>query len=264
VGLNRVEWNLLYDGPRQVALRTAAPDNQHIWEEGPYILKESRPVVHWGIEGPQRRGPIAAPGKFKVRLKVGDSSYTREFEVVKDPAIRSSEADLATSTGTQVKIRTMIDTTVDMINRIEKMREQVEQQIAGSSGDAANALRSLDSTMLSVEHQLVARANLQSDDKFYVSRPAIYMQLLWLSGEVGLGAGDVAGGADYRPTDESLAWLKELEAALSSTKADFTKLVGQDVPAFNQRMQGKVKPIATTDRKEGGAKDETKNETAGQ
>src|SRR5690606_19597393 len=44
VGLNRVEWDLLYDGPHQVALRTKAPDNPHIWEEGPYVGKESRPV----------------------------------------------------------------------------------------------------------------------------------------------------------------------------------------------------------------------------
>ncbi len=158
----------------------------------------------------------------------------------------------------------MIDTTVDMINRIEKMREQVEQQLAGSSGDAAGAPRALDSTMIGVGHRLISRANLQSDDKFYVEKPAIYMQLLWLSGEVGLGAGDVAGGADYRPTDESLEWVKTLESALSAAKADFTRLVGQEVPTFNQRMQGKVKPIATTDKKEEGAKGEMKNETAGQ
>jgi hypothetical protein len=264
VGLNRVEWDLLYDAPQQVALRTPAPDNPHIWEEGPYVGKESRPVVHWGIEGPQHRGPIAAPGKYTVRLKVDGKSYTREFEVVKDPDIRSSDADLVASTETQVRVRTMIDTTADMINRIEKMREQVEQQLSDSSGGAAAALRSLDSTMLRVEHQLISRANMQSDDKFYVEKPAIYMQLLWLSGEVGLGAGDVAGGADYRPTDESLAWLKELESALSSAKTNFTKLVGQDVPAFNQRMQGKVKPISTTDKKDEAAKGQPKDVTAGE
>jgi hypothetical protein len=183
---------------------------------------------------------------------------------VKDPVIQSSDADIVASTETQVRIRSMIDTTADMINRIEKMREQVERQLASSSGDAAAALRSIDSAMLGVEHQLIARANLQSDDKFYVETPAIYMQLLWLSGEVGLGAGDVAGGADYKPTDESLEWVKTLESALAAAKADFTKLVGQEVPAFNQRMQGKIKPIATTDKKEEGARGEMKNETAGQ
>ncbi len=247
VGLNRVEWDLMYEGPRQVALRTTAPDNPHIWEEGPYVGKESRPVVHWGIEGPQRRGPIAAPGDYTVRLKVGDSSYTRKFSVVMDPAIQSSAADLVASTDVQITIRSMIDTTVDMINRIEKMREQVEKQLPGAAGDAATALRSIDSTMLATEYRLIARANLQSDDKFYVERPAIYMQLLWLSGEVGLGAGDVAGGADYKPTDESLEWLKELQSSLAAAKTSFTKLVSQDVPEFNRRMQGKVEAIATTD-----------------
>jgi photosystem II stability/assembly factor-like uncharacterized protein len=254
VGLNRVKWDLLYDPPRQVALRTKAPDNPHIWEEGPYVGKETRPVVHWGIQGPQRTGPIAAPGKYKVRLKVDDSSYVREFEVVKDPVIRSSDADIAASTETQVKIRTMIDTTADMINRIEKMREQIEQRLSDSTNGAAAALHALDSTMLRVEHQLIARAQLQSDDKFYVEKPAIYLQLLWLSGEVGLGAGDVAGGADYRPTAQSLDWVKELETALAGAKSDFTKLLTSEVPAFNERMKGKVEPISTTDKKEGAGK----------
>ena len=166
-----------------------------------------------------------------------------------DPAIQSSAADLVASTGTQITIRSMIDKTADMINRIEKMRAQVEKQVPGSAGEVASALRSIDSTMLATEYRLVARANLQSDDKFYVERPAIYMQLLWLSGEVGLGAGDVAGGADYKPTDESLEWLKELQSSLAAAKTSFTKLVSQDVPEFNRRMQGKVTPIATTDPK---------------
>ena len=32
-GLNRVEWNLRYDSPRVIAMRTMAPDNTRIWNE---------------------------------------------------------------------------------------------------------------------------------------------------------------------------------------------------------------------------------------
>jgi hypothetical protein len=150
-----------------------------------------------------------------------------------------------------------------MINRIEKMRGQIEQRLSDSANGAAAALHALDSTMLRVEHQLIARAQLQSDDKFYVEKPAIYLQLLWLSGEVGLGAGDVAGGADYHPTAQSLDWVKELESALATAKGDFAKLVTNEVPAFNDRMKGKVEPISTSDRKEGTGREAETSGTPG-
>jgi hypothetical protein len=51
---------------------------------------------------------------------------------------------------------------------------------------------------------------------------------------IGSGAGDVQGGADYRPTDSSLQVLDMLERDLARAKADFTALVEKDVPAFNR------------------------------
>ena len=40
----------------QVELRTIPPDNPHIWEEARFKGKDTRPIVHWGIQQP------AAPG----------------------------------------------------------------------------------------------------------------------------------------------------------------------------------------------------------
>lgn len=248
-GLNRVTWDLLYEPPTKVEFRTAAPDNPHIWEDARFLGKETRPVVHWGIEGPQRRGPIAAPGQYTVRLTVNGKKYSRHFEVVKDPAIESPAADLVASTGTQLQVRTLMDTTAEMINRLEKMRHQAESQLPGKTGEVAGSLASLDSTLKSVELELISRSNMNSDDKWYEEPAKIYMQLIWLSGEVGLGAGDVAGGANYRPTKESLAWLADIQRAVTAAKADFKRVVEQTVPAFNQSMAGKVKPITTTDAK---------------
>ena len=44
------------------------------------------------------------------------------------------------------------------------------------------------------------------------------MNLLWLSGEIGSGAGDVAGGADFRPTDASLQVLATIEKDLAAAR----------------------------------------------
>jgi len=66
---------------------------------------------------------------------------------------------------------------------------------------------------------------------------------LWLAGEIGSGAGDVAGGADWRPTDSSMQTVKELEADLERAKAAFKALIEKELPAFNARMSALLKPI---------------------
>jgi hypothetical protein len=64
------------------------------------------------------------------------------------------------------------------------------------------------------------------------------MNLVWLNGVVGTGAGDVAGGADYRPTDSSITVLEAIEKDLDVAKNDFAALVEKDVAAFNRTARG--------------------------
>jgi hypothetical protein len=84
---------------------------------------------------------------------------------------------------------------------------------------------------------------MESDDKYYVEPFAVYMNLVWLSGEVGSGAGDVAGGADYRPTAASLAVLSGIEQALTTARTSYANLIGTEIPAFNAAMRGRVPAI---------------------
>ncbi len=62
------------------------------------------------------------------------------------------------------------------------------------------------------------------------------MNLIWLNGEVGPGAGDVAGGADFRPTDTSLELLALLEKELAASTTEYEALLARDVAAFNKLM----------------------------
>ena len=114
-GLNRIVWDLRLDPPRQVAFRTTPPDNPHIWEEPRFKGKETRPVVHWGIEGAQVTGPIVTPGKYSVRLRVNGQAFTRGFDVYKDPSITASDADLMASTAVQIRIRDDMSAAADMV-----------------------------------------------------------------------------------------------------------------------------------------------------
>ncbi len=241
-GLNRVVWDVRYDGPKQVEMRTTPPDNPHIWDEPRFKGKEIRPLEHWGIQGPERTGPLGLPGRYSVRLTINGKPYTQGFQIRRDPTITASDADLALSTKTQIRIRDDMNSAVDMINRLEVMRKQLEDQRKANAGkaDVLKSIADMDKKMMDVELQLLSRSDLHSDDKWYVEKYKVLMNLIWLSGEVGSGAGDVAGGAEYRPTDASLAVLAEIEKDLAAAKAAYTKLIDTEVKAFNEMMAGKI------------------------
>jgi hypothetical protein len=217
-GLNRTTWDLRYDGPHQVELRTTPPDNPRIWDEPRFKGKPTRPIVHWGIESPQRAGPLVLPGRYNVRVTADGKSAIQALTVLRDPGISTEAADLAASTSTQLRIRDDLNATAELVNRIEVLRKQIEDRGAGEND------RALDQQLLAVELRLVSRTELHSDDKWYVEPYGVYLNLVWLSGEVGSGAGDVAGGAEFRPTDASLATLAQLERQLAEAKAAFGKL----------------------------------------
>jgi hypothetical protein len=244
-GANRISWDMRHDGPKQVELRTTPPDNPAIWDEPRFRRNPTRPINHWGIQGPQRTGPVASPGRYTLRLKVDSAWYTQAFRVAKDPSLASTDADLLASTRAQVRIRDDLNASVDMINRLEIMRRQIEDLRKSETvdGGAKAALADLDGKMLNVELRLLTRSDLHSDDKWYVEQYRVYMNLIWLFGEVGTGAGDVAGGAEFRPTDASLATLTEIERDLAAAKSAFTNLMDRDLPAFNASMAGKLPEI---------------------
>ena len=244
-GLNRASWDLRYEPPLQVTLRTTPPDNPFIWNEPRFKGRETRPIDHWGIQQPQRSGPMAAPGKYSVRLTVSGTPITKPFEVVKDPAIPTSEADIQANTATQLRIQKDINETVGMINQIEVIRKQLEDQLKANKGksEIEKPLTDFDKKVLDVELLMLSRSDLHSDDKWYVETYKIYLNLLWLSGDVGFGAGDVAGGAEYRPTDASLQILDMLEKEITTAKTGFNRIINTDLPAFNQAMAGKIPAI---------------------
>ena len=239
-GLNRVSWDLRYDGPRVIALRTTPEVNPRIWQEPRFWGKDSRPITHWGISS-KLLGPMAAPGKYTVRLTVDGHSYTQPLQIVRDPRSDATEAQIEASVKLQLRIRDEVSEVADMVNRLEWMRKQLNDvtgMLRAEKGDPA-LLKSAEKTnqqMEEVEYKLVSEALTASDDKYYVDSYKIYYNLLWLNAEIGPGAGDVAGGTNFPPTDTEYALLKDIETDLASVKVEYASLMNQNVPAFNRAL----------------------------
>ena len=240
-GLNGVNWDLRYDGPVLVALKTTPAENPHIWDEPRFQNTDTRRITHWGITATTGI-PIAAPGKYNVKLTVDGKSFTQPFDVIKDPAVGASDADLVASTKMQVQVRDDITVTSNMVNQMEVWRKQAEDQAKAKAGqaDVVKALNDLNKQILDVELKLVTHSEMLSDDKYFPEAYHVYMNLIWLSGAVGQGASDEAGGPDYHPTDAQGQVVALIEKDIASTTVLFNGIKATTIPAFNKTMAGKA------------------------
>ena len=130
-----------------------------------------------------------------------------------------------------------------MVNQIEWMRNKwttFEQMLRAENGkpELLKTVQGMDQKMKNVEYELISKTDANSDDKYYVEPYKVYLNLIWLNGEVGTGAGDVAGGPDYPPTQTSITLLDSIEKSLNAAQADYRALMEKELPAFNRAILG--------------------------
>jgi hypothetical protein len=100
-GLNRFVWDLRYPGAEKV----------------PGDVSTEKAIT----------GPLAPPGRYQVRLTVGDRSWTQPFEVRKDPRVPAGQADLDAQFLLWRQIRDTLSETHAGINRLRRVRRQVTE-----------------------------------------------------------------------------------------------------------------------------------------
>jgi hypothetical protein len=229
-GLNRIDWDLRWQPPLQVALRTTPAENPHIWEEPRFQGAQIRPVAHKGIEQAQF-GPIAAPGRYTVELRVDGKTYTQPLDIVLPPNSHGSEADVQASVRLQLKLRDDVNSVAAMTNQLEWWRKQLEDQRKLS---ASPALDAMDRKLQEVEFQLISHSDALSDEKYDSEAARLYLNFLWLNLSLGSGTGKYAGGADYAPTETAISLARDLETQLRAVELQYKRLVDDDIPVYKR------------------------------
>ncbi len=202
-GGNRFVWNLKY------------PDSVKI--EG-YVAGEDALA-----------GPVAAPGRYQVRLQVGDQTETQAFEVRKDPRIPESDEDLQAQFELLMAIRNRLSEVHEGINTIRSIRKQAEEWESRTKGNAVHdnvkaAAKSLRDKLLAVEGELTqVKAKVRSDTMDHPIK---------LNAKLAALASVVSSG-EAAPTRQSRQVFDDLSARVGVQLQRIRELIDTDIAAFN-------------------------------
>jgi photosystem II stability/assembly factor-like uncharacterized protein len=189
----------------------------------------------------QTRGPRAVPGAYQVRLTVNGKPMTQTLEVKKDPRLETTQEDFAKQFDLSIKIRDKLSQMHRSIVEIRDARKQIDSivsRVKEEQDDKAimEAAKSLDTRLTEIEEALYQTKNRASED------PLNYP--IRLNNKLA-SLGNVVGSADAAPTDQSYQVYDELAAAIDKELAALSRVVREDLSAFNKLVRDHNVPAVT-------------------
>ena len=176
---------------------------------------------------------MAAPGAYRVVLKLGDRSWTQDFRLVKDPGSSATREDLEAQFRTQIRIRDKVSETHRGLARIARIREQVKRwvdrlQEAGpekAAREASSQADGLGRKLDGIEAQLVTFKAEGNFDWIRIPAGLNYRLISLMS---------VVSSADEAPTRQALEVLEHLSARVDAALGELDDVVDCEVTAFNR------------------------------
>jgi len=232
-GLHRIYWDLEYDDPPEIRLRTKPEENPHVtipdqgWrplrdDEDPFTL-------------------LAPPGRYTVRLAVGEKILTRELVVLKDPGSAGSEDDIRAQMDLLFGLRDMLEEATGIINEIEWLRKQIDdlderledwpEESVPEVGEIVAAGREVDDRLKAIEGQFFDPRLTGAGQDALRWESRLHSRILHLAW--GLGRGD------FPPTDQQIEVYDLLKEELRNHRQQFAELREHDVAGFNELLREK-------------------------
>jgi photosystem II stability/assembly factor-like uncharacterized protein len=238
-GINRVMWNMSYYPAESAKLRTKPPGNPHVVEEKRFLeLWEKEgwyPILSWGTGG-GFRGFLAAPGKYTVKLVLGEKEFVRELDILKDPNSEGSNEGIKEQVNMQKEIRKDLNSVTEMINKIEWMRKQLYDLKTllkkDKQKDTAIEIEKFDKKLCLVEDELFQPILAEGDSKSFRYPNKLYCKLSVL-------AGDLNSSVDFAPNKQQREVHAVLKKGLEVQKQLFKKILTDDLPLFNLFLEEK-------------------------
>jgi photosystem II stability/assembly factor-like uncharacterized protein len=208
--------------------------NRFVWDLR-YPAAEGFPgMVIWG----GLPAPRAVPGRYQVRLRVGEQVQVVAFEVLADPRGKATPADFDYQFQFLVAARDKLTETHRAIKQIRDIRDQLTnlRKRLKDVPDSAEVLAAADA----VDKQLTAIEETLYQTKAKSSQDVLNFPIR-LNNKLASLAGAVSMG-DNRPTEQAVRVKDELTAQIDAELAKLRLVLDSDLPRFNDLLARKKVP----------------------
>ena len=195
--------------------------NRFVWD---FRISEATKIATKGGDQPGRSGPKVAPGRYRVRLDLGEWSEEQSFAVVADPRMPASPEDRAAQATLTADLHTKHGQLNRAVNGLRELREQAIDRArkaheAGDESTVADA-KALTETLDAIEGELLQPKIKSSQDS--LNYPIkLNAKMVGLIGTI--------EQYDSAPPTQSLALARHLLDAVDVQLTRFTEV--QDGPA---------------------------------
>lgn len=181
-------------------------------------------MIYWAANSD---GPLAAPGKFSVRLIADGKTLTRPFELLKDPRMEGTHEDLRKQLELSLQIQSKVNQANQAVIRIRDVRKQVQDAVAKTPA-VAEAGKKLIASLTAVEEELYQTKNQSNQD------PLNYP--IRLNNKLAALLGTVQN-SDTRPTAQASQVFEDLATKANGPLKRLDGLLATEVAAFNKAVK---------------------------
>lgn len=215
-GLNRFEWNMEYPG-----------------------AEKFEKLVMWNDS---LEGPVAIPGTYRATLLVKDKSQTVDLEILADPRLDVTAAELQAQFDFILSINRKLTEMHNSITRIRSIRQQLtslEDRLndKGQYAELLESVSAIKAQLKNIEETLYqTRLEAAQDPLNFPIR---------LNDKLA-GVMTAAAYGDHAPTASAIAVRNELFALIDKELEELASIVKTDLPALNAQAASVKLPTIST------------------
>ena len=219
------------DDPKELRIPSAAGWNRFVWDLR--YADAHKVIPHDDNQQGFIKGPLAAPGSYRVTLTVGDETHSAEFDVVKEAGVEASDSDLKAQFDLLIQIRDKVSATHKRINQMRDVRAQLKgwrERLSGleSAAGLRDMAKALEEQVLEVEKELMIPDTRPGWLDNMNNGTRLAAQLCALTDNVALG--------DYKPTDYESEAFAEIARDIDGVSDKFDAIVDGNLAEFNTML----------------------------
>ncbi len=221
-------------------------------------IKKGGNVFQWNMRYPSAKdfdgrifwagslsGPMALPGKYKVRLTIDSTFHEEEFEILPDPRSEATQEDLIAQFNFVDAINDKVTQAHEVIIEIRDIRQQLNSLKERLKDDDRSkhiiqqATR-IDSVMTIVENELYQTKNKSGQDP--LNFPIRLTDKL-------AGVKSLSGYGNARPTAQAIAVKDELTALIDAQLISYAKIRDEGIAELNKMVRENLVDAIVVKRK---------------